>query len=524
MIAEWTGTRWGREVVEGVVAGHPCLQYAKRSQQLGEFLIDAGRWGDREFMVQGERRLTYRQFLGAVDAVRNALAERGMTHDSRIALLAFNSVEWVVTFWATQVLGATVVLGNAWWSDNESTTAFSGAGVDLVVTHRDLDLPTMAITDVRRVIDASTPASVIRLDDIDEEALAMIMFSSGTTGLPKGVKVPHRSLIANIHNVLILTGRLPSELPDDHPGTVSLLTVPLFHLAGLQISLTTLLSGGRLVFLEGKFDPAQVLELIQRERVRTWGGVPTMVGRVLDHPHFGQYDTSSVKSVPMGGSAISQELRNKVASGFSGVRQRVGSLYGMTETGVLAAGSGQDVAGRRGCVGKVLPAVQIRIKGSNEDGSGEIQALTPAVTGGYLDSDEPIGDAEGWVSTGDLGYLDEEGYLFVTGRSKDVIIRGGENIASVHVEESLESHPEVLEVAVVGLPHADLGEEVGAAVVLRTGSTATTEDLRIHAASTLGRFEIPSRWWLRTEKLPTNATGKVLRRQVAQEWALRTSE
>ncbi|HXP55029.1 MAG TPA: fatty acid--CoA ligase family protein, partial [Streptosporangiaceae bacterium] len=314
-------------------------------------------------------------------------------------------------------------------------------------------------------------------------------------------------------------GRLPDELPADHPGTVSLVSVPLFHLAGIQVSLTTLLSGGRAVFLPGRFDPGEVLRLIESERVRVWGSIPTMVSRVLDHPDFTAYDTSSVASVPMGGAAVSAELRARVSQRFTGVKTRVGSLYGLTEAGgVLAAGSGADVSVRPGTVGRALPVVELAIRNAGPDGSGEITARTPTMTTGYLGDPEPITDPDGWVPTGDLGRIDGDGWLYVTGRSKDIIIRGGENIAVVHVEQALLKHPDVLEAAVVGLPHPDLGEEVGAAVVLRAGAPSDTGALREHAESQLGRYEVPSAWWLHPGPLPTNPSGKILRRVVRDEW------
>jgi long-chain acyl-CoA synthetase len=329
-------------------------------------------------------------------------------------------------------------------------------------------------------------------------------------------------VVANLQNLLVLTGRLPNELPAGHRGTVSMLSVPLFHLAGVQISCTTLLSGGSLIFLKGRFDAAEVLQLIERERVRVWGSIPTMVSRVLDHPDFAKWDTSTVTSIPMGGAAISPELRQRVAAAFTNVRGRVGSLYGLTEAGgVLAAGSGQDVRDRPGCVGRALPVVELRIQNPDAEGVGEIQARTPTVTDGYLGETGGIADADGWVSTGDLGRLEEPNWLYVTGRAKDIIIRGGENIASAHVERGLLAHPDVLEAAAVALPHPDLGEEVGAAIVLRPGAAADVEGVRAAAAQSLARFELPTRFWVRRTPLPTNAAGKVLRREIRDAWLAR---
>ncbi|WP_204331390.1 class I adenylate-forming enzyme family protein [Geodermatophilus sabuli] len=503
----------------GVVDGHPCRLYADRPHSVAEFLHTARRWADRELLVQGTRRLTSAEHEQAVARVAAVLRDHGVGPGDRVALIGFNSIEWIVSFWAVQAVGGTAVLGNAWWSDDEVTAALDQADPVLVITDRDQRRPALSMASLRSVVDRVEDHLPLVLAPPDEDALSIIMFSSGTTGAPKGVLISHRAVVANIHNLLVLTGRLPDELPDTHPGTVSLLSVPLFHLAGIQVSCNTLLSGGRLVFLEGRFDPAEVLRLIEIERVRVWGSIPTMVSRVLDHPDFAVRDVSSVSSVPMGGSAVSPELRERVATAFAGVKSRVGSLYGLTEAGgVLAAGSGKDVAARPGCVGRALPVVELRIANPDHEGIGEIQARTPTSTGGYLGEDGAIADTDGWISSGDLGRIDADGWLYVTGRSKDVIIRGGENVGAVHVEDRLLTHPDVLEAAVVALPHPDLGEEVAAAVVLRPNAAVQIADLEAHARQGLARYEVPTAWWVRATSLPLNATGKVLRREVRRTW------
>lgn len=517
-----TDPAWGTRVERGTVQGHSCLMYADRPRATADFLLTARRWPDRELLVQGERRVTVRDHEAAVARVARHLSGLGVRPGSRVALLAFNSIEWVVAFWAVQALGAVAVLGNAWWTDRETTEALAPAMPELVVTDRSVPWASIRLDEIRALVHDADDRAGLAAWPVDEDALAVIMFSSGTTGAPRGVLMSHRSVVANIHNLLVLTGRLPSELPAGHPGTVSLLSVPLFHLAGLQVCCTTLLTGGRMVFLAGRFDPAEVLRLIEAEKVRSWGCIPTMVSRVLDHPDFARTDTSSVTSIPMGGAPVGADLRTRIAAGFSGVKNRVGSLYGLTEAGgVLAAGSGAEVTSRPGCVGRALPVVELRIGHPDAAGIGQIEARTPTATGGYLGDPAPIADADGWISSGDLGRIDAEGWLYLTGRLKDIIIRGGENIASAHVEEALASHPDVLEVAVVGLPHPDLGEEVGAAVVLRPGAVLTVADLARYVTGSLAGFERPSKWWCRGAPLPTGPSGKILRREVRAEWLAR---
>lgn len=516
--------RWDKRVVLGRVNGHPCRVYEVRPRSLAELLVDAQRWADREFIVQGERRLTGAQHGRAVVRVARHLREQGARGGDRIMLLAYNQVEWLIAFWAIQCVGATAVLGNAWWSDEEAAGAIARAQPSMVLTDRPAarrlpDGPVrVALSTLRTLVDRDDEEP-LAVSPVDEDVDALVIFSSGTTGEPKGVLMTHRAVIANIQNLLLLTARLPSELPASHPGTVSLLTMPLFHLAGIQISFMTLLSGGKLVFPAGRFDPLEVLQLIEREKVRAWGSVPTMVSRVIEHEAFGQFDTGSLASIPMGGAPIPHDLKEAARKAFPKTDKRVGTMYGLTEAGgVLAAGSGSEVEGRPHCVGRPLPAVEIQIRNPNTEGVGEIVARTPTATSGYLGDPTPICDADGWVASGDLGRFDSEGYLYVVGRLKDTIIRGGENVASVHVESCLRTHPDVLEVAVLPLPHADLGEEVAAAVVLRDGAETTAQTLASYAAAHLARFEVPSRWWLRREPLPTNASGKVVKRDLIRDW------
>jgi len=523
-MANTVTTPWGRDIEQTLVRGHPCRVYRHRPRSVAELLLDAQRWESRECIVEGQRRLTFGAFAQAVERVAHFLARNGAGRGSRVVLLAYNSVEWLAAFWAIQKLGSIAVLANAWWSPDEGRAALADVGPSLVLADHlekralDREERILDITTLRAIVDSPELPLLSAPIQVDEDDVAVIMFSSGTTGRPKGVMLSHRGLVANIHNLLILTGRLPNELDPGFPGTISLLTVPLFHLAGIQISLSTLLSGGKLVLLAGRFDAQAVLELIERERVRVWGSIPTMVSRVLAHAEFGRFDVSSVRSIPMGGAAIPPALRDQVRRAFPSVRKSVGSLYGCTEAGgVIAAGSADDLQNRPGCVGRPLPVVEIKIAKPNEDGIGEIQVRTPTATLGYLNDATPVADTDGWIGTGDLGSL-RDGYLYLNGRSKDIVIRAGENIACSHVEHCIGDHPAVREVAVIPLPHPDLGEEVAAVVVFRAGLHADKEELAAHAASRLGKFEVPSRWWLRSRPLPTNAAGKVAKAELRADW------
>ena len=454
MKAPVAAVRWGTAIETASVNGHPCRVYAQRPRAMAELLQDAQRWRDRTLLVQGDRRLSGAQHAQAVARVAAQLRGRGLRAGDRVMLLGFNHIEWLTAFWALQCLGTTVALGNAWGSAQEGADAIALADPALVITDgkaRDASgRDALDFGDIRAMAESQADAELVS-DAVPEEAPAIVLFTSGTTGKARGVVMSHRSVIANIHNLMRMTGRLPSELPADHPGTVSLLTMPLFHMGGFQISILNLLSGGTVVFTRGRFDPEEVLQLMQAEKVRAWGSVPTMVSRVIQHARFAQFDTRSVASVQMGGAPVPAQLRVQVAECFPASRKRgVGSMYGLTEAGgVLATGSGADIAGRPGCVGFPLPAVEIRIAEPDADGMGEVLARSATAVSGYLGHPAPIADAEGWVASGDLGRIDEEGRLYIVGRAKDMIIRGGENVSSVHVENCLRSHPAVAEAAVV---------------------------------------------------------------------------
>jgi long-chain acyl-CoA synthetase len=467
--------------------------------------------------------MTYAEFERAVDHAAGALAASGVGIADRVLLLAANSPSWVVCFFAILRCGAVVTSGNSWWSEAEVADACMVSEPDLVLAdeRRAALLPCgQAFLDILGLGDAPVgDGSEHTSSAMGEDDPAIILFTSGTTGSAKAAVLSHRSVIANQQNLLAATRRLPHDLAEDHQGSVTLVSVPLFHTGGIQSILSTLLTGGTLVFLEGRFDPADVLETIEREHVRVWGGVPTMLTRVLDHPDRAKRDLSSLATVTIAGTYVPTELIERVRVEFPAARRSAGTIYGMTEAGgTLTSVAGPAMEQRPGTVGRTLPTVEIRIADPDEDDVGEIQAMSPTLMDGYWNdrTEQPFTE-DGWLRTGDLGRIDDEGYLYVLGRSKDVIIRGGENIACPNVEEALTAHPDVAEAAVVGLADPEFGEVVGAAVVLRDGAHTTTIDLSAYVAGRLAYFEVPTRWWLLHE-LPANATGKVLKRQIVADW------
>ncbi|GAA5174265.1 class I adenylate-forming enzyme family protein [Pseudonocardia eucalypti] len=509
---------------------------------MAQLLEDAGRWTDRTHLIQGDRRLSFAEMFAAVDRVAGEFRAAGLRAGDRLLLLAPNSPEWVISMWAGLRLGAIVALGNGWWSG------------PLVAGAVDVLLPTLVLADEKRA-DLVPPASRERVvavrtvrewvDDTGrspaplapppaaaEDDPAVIIFTAGTTGDPKPVVLAHRSVIANLHNLLVMSGRLPQDVDPGRPPAVSLQSGPLFHIGGLQSLLLALLGGNTLVFLEGRFDPEQVLDVIERERVTWWGAVPTMASRVLEHPSVPGRDLSSVRSVSMGGAPVQPALVERLRTVFPNARRGMSTIYGMTETGgTVAAASGVTMAEHPTTAGAPLPVVDVRIESPNADGDGEIVVRTPGQMTGYwggpLDGTGSAGgpdliDPEGWVHTGDQGRL-VDGLLYVTGRIKDLIIRGGENIAPAHVEAVLLRHPAVRNVAVLGLPDPDLGERVAAVVQLEPGAGVSEPELAEFAAADLAGFERPAEWWLRTEPLPMHDSGKTDKRTLRAEWPARRS-
>jgi long-chain acyl-CoA synthetase len=262
-----------------------------------------------------------------------------------------------------------------------------------------------------------------------------------------------------------------------------------------------------------------VLDLIEREHVTVWGAVPTMAFRVLEHPSLPGRDLSAVRSISLGGAAVQPELTARLRRTFTGADRGLSTIYGMTETGgTVASASGQLMAEHPRTSGKPTPVSELRIDSPQPGGEGEILVRTPGQMLGYWGQRQAeIIDGEGWVHTGDLGRI-EDGLLYVTGRSKDIIIRGGENIASAHVESALLRHPAVRNAAVVALPDADLGERVGAAIELDRSTPVSAQDLADFGRTHLANHEVPTDWWLMSDQLPMTEAGKVDKRKLSASW------
>lgn len=512
MTVEFPAAAWGTEIGTEVIRGIPFRVYTERPRCIGDLLAFADRWGDRPHIVQGERVVTFADLRRAAEAKATALVADGVAPGDRVLLVGFNSPEWIINFWACVTVGAVPVLGNAWWGRGEVVDALELLGPALVLADaraaRSLpdDAP-LGSWDCAVPEPGAEPIVSPRAGSQHEDDPAAFVFTSGTSGTPKAVVLSHRSLLAGLHMLLHITRRLPQQV-DGSTGDTSLHTGPMFHIGGIQTLMRAITVGDTLVMPAGKFDPAEALRLIEQWKIVRWSAVPTMVSRVLEHPDVQTRDLTSVKSITVGGAPVHGEFLAQLRAGLPGVEPRVATGYGLTENGGQAtAASGKDTAERPGTTGRPLPLVELRILGPTERQDGEILIRCPTQMIGYFGVDESPIDAEGWLHTGDLGHLDSDGYLWITGRAKDMIIRGGENIAPAAVEQGLAGIDGVVESAVFGVPHPDLGEEVMAVVVVEEDLTA--DDLARELRSRLASFAVPSRWCIQREPLPTTHSGKI---------------
>jgi acyl-CoA synthetase (AMP-forming)/AMP-acid ligase II len=511
---------WGKEIAVEEIGGVPFRMYTDRPRRVEELLAFAKRWGTRPHIIQSERVVTFEELHQAVAAKALELVDLGVQRGDRVFILGWNGPEWVVNFWACLRAGAVPVLANTWWSAAEVANGL--AALQPVLTLAD-EQAAAKMPEGARVgpwaIDAAPPqgsaAPAAEEGSRDEEETALIIFTSGTSGQPKAVVLSHRAVLARLHMTLHVTRKLPHQI-DEAAHDVTLITGPLFHVGGMQTLLRAVVVGDTLVLSRGRYDPAEVLESIERNKVNRWNAVPTMVTRLLDHPDVPRRDLSSLKSISIGGAPVHAELMRRIRAELPSVSPRIPTGYGLTENGGQAtASAGSDDVEKLGSTGKPLSCVEVSFLAHPGLPDGEILLRSPTQMSGYFGMDESPIDKDGWLHTGDLGRLDDKGNLWITGRSKDMIIRGGENIAPVAIERALVAIAGVAEAVVFGIPHPDLGEEVMAVVVVE--GELTEQELREQLRSKVASFMVPSRWRLQKDPLPINDAGKVDKRELSAQ-------
>ncbi|WP_430541977.1 class I adenylate-forming enzyme family protein [Streptomyces roseofulvus] len=507
--------------------------YVRGPRTLREFVEVVWGFGDRVFLVDDGGRVTYREFFDACCGLaRRLVGEYGLRRGDRVVVAMRNLPEWQVAFWAVQLAGLVAVPLNAWWTEDEFAYALDDCGPKALLVDGER-VPRVRAW-ARR---AGVPGIVFRgeaeegfvayeadddplLGPPDVEVLgeddATIFYTSGTTGRPKGAVATHLAQAgAAMHPryFAAVAALARGERPGGGAPVVSLTTFPFFHVAAFTSLYAVMAGGGTLVMMR-KWDPARALELIREHRVTHYAGVPTTALELLALARESGDPLESLVLLSTGGAAAPPGVTGGLAAGY-GERIDPRNGYGLTETcGGVLANVGAEYRAHPGSVGRPSPATDVRIDGAGEDGVGELWLRGQSLFRGYWRNEAATRAAfapGGWFRTGDLARVDAEGRVTLVDRLTDLVIRGGENVYCVEVEQVLQTHPDVLEAAVVGVPHPLLGEEVGAVVRLRPGAAADAEALRAHVAARLAAFKVPAHVLVREGELPRNRAGKLLK-------------
>lgn len=505
---------------------------------------------DKVYLVYEDERLTYTEVFARAAALAAYLQAAGIGKGDRVALAMRNLPEWAVAFWATTCIGAIIVPLNAWWKGGELTYGLIDSGARILICDAErakLIGPHLEETQLEHVLVARAtelqgneiafedawqphrgaqlpPVSLAPGDD------ATIFYTSGTTGKPKGAVGTHLNICTNVGSALygrcrsaLRKGETLAQAMSRDAQVASLLSVPLFHVTGCHSSLVPYTClGGKLVMMH-KWNAERALELIEREQITHFGGVPSMVWQVLESPDFAKRDHSSVVAVNYGGAPAAPELVRRIRQSFP--TSSAANGYGLTETSAITCmNSGIDYERKPDSVG--VPVAVCDVKVVDSEGrdlppteAGELCVRGPNVVRGYFGKPEATAQSfnDGWLRTGDVARIDDEGFVYILDRAKDMLIRGGENVYCVEVEDVLYAHPAVMDAAVVGIAHRVLGEEVGAVVQVAPGQALTARELQSFAAERLATFKVPVKIELRTTPLPRNPNGKILKRELKHE-------
>ena len=500
-----------------------------------------------EYLVYEDERYTYAEVYARADGIAAALVDTyGVAKGDRVAIAMRNYPEWIFTYLGAVSIGAVIVSMNAWWTPEEMAYGLEDSGATVLVADVErversrgaaaaLGIRTIGV----RLPEGFTAEGLDRWEDvvtvgaerpdiaIDPDDDATILYTSGTTGHPKGAVSTHRAVIQALMGFgcksSIDSLRRPEEAAGRTGAPVFILIVPLFHVTGnVPVFLGSLISGLKLVVMH-KWDAGRALQLIERERVTNFIGVPTQSWDLLEHPDFETYDTSTLTSVGGGGAPAPPQLVGRVGSSFKAAKPNIG--YGMTETNAYGPGnSGLDYETRPTSTGRSTPILKVEVRDPELNAVpagelGEIWMKGPNVIRGYWNKPEATAETivDGWLRTGDLGRMDDEGFVYIEDRAKDMILRGGENVYSAEVEAAIYEYPAVYEAAVFGLPHDRLGEEVAVAIVPRAGETVDPAELQAFLREHIAPFKVPTKVFLFDEALPRNPAGKILKRQLRDE-------
>ncbi len=548
---ELTGPGGAFEIVEAAVLGNRLRTYKNAPPSVREFWLSTMQFADRPYLVYGDDRLTYAQTHAQVNAVAAWLAEQRIAAGDRVAIAMRNYPEWLVAYWACVSTGIAVVGMNAWWTSEEMAYALNDSRPRAIILDGErlerlrgcegID-PAMQVVGVRL---SGAEAGVVPWTEViahggampqvtvDPDSDACIFYTSGTTGHPKGAQLTHRGCVANLMNMLyagassaLATERATGVAPPaEAPIPVLLVTTPLFHVTANNCgAYATTAVGGTLVLMY-RWDAGEALRLIEKERVSSMSGVPVMAREVINHPDFLTRDTSSLASLAGGGAQVPPDLVLKIEEKVTSARPSTG--YGMTETcGIITSIAGDFFVDKPDSAGPYMP--NFEAKCVDDDGNtvaegqvGELWVKGSSVIKGYINRPEATASSitDGWLHTGDVARIDENGFIFIVDRKKDMVLRGGENVYCAEVEAAIYRHPAVAECCVFGVPDERLGEDVAVAVVLKPGESLSAEALRADCERHIARHKVPRHVWFMDEALPRNASGKFLKRELRDRLA-----
>jgi long-chain acyl-CoA synthetase len=543
IVAGLTGPGGPFEIVTETIQGRPMKTFKNRERSMREKVANAALRGDAEFMVQGDRRIRYGEFARRVwGAARALTADHGLRRGDRLAILSHNRPDWLIALFGASSAGGIAVGLNGWWVTGELEHGLRDSGSRFLVVDEILyprvepligqldtletvfyigERPPRGTVPIAEILE---PCDEMPTVPIEEDDPFVILYTSGTTGLPKGCITTHRGTVTQVLGLIFATvvgaasgGGTPAGAGGGAP--TSLLSSPLFHVGGLHSSFCTgMTAGSKIVFTEGRFDPEQAMRLIEREKISVWGAIPTLFHRVVHSPRIGDFDLSSLRAISFGGAPTAPETIDRAREVLP-VEPSLSNAYGLTEThGVATLNGGKDLLGRKTSIGRPMPFLDVKFVDESgaevADGQlGELLLDGPTIAPGYWNRPEATAEAirDGWLHTGDLGYRDAEGFVYVVDRTKDMILRGGENVYCTEIENCLADHPEIDEAAIVGVPDPELGERVRAIVKRVDGSRLEAAAVQEHVAAHLARFKVPEFVEFTDEPLPRNPAGKLLK-------------
>ena len=544
-----TGPGGPFEVERRQFNGTDLLAYKNAPATLRDALDQGRTHGDKTFITFEDERYSFDEYFDSVDRLGHYLVNHyGVVKGDRVAIAMRNYPEWMVAFTAIISIGAIVVPLNSWGKADELIYALGDAGARLVFCDQqradhiadalqELDCHAVVARgqpgETREQVDSweSTQQGPASLPDVDISAgdLVMLMYTSGTTGNPKGAVSTNFAMCQMLINFEVHSYMSAMANPKTIEKMLgsgfepsALLAVPLFHVSGCYSVFLLNLRGGRKTSIMYKWDAAEALSIIEKERLTVFVGVPTMSLTLLESPAFQGADTSSLYSIGAGGAACPPHLKDLIYDKLPDAYPGTG--YGMTETNAACANcTGEAFRVNPSAAGTVSPVVEC--KTVDEQGNtlapgatGEIYVKSPTNAQQYWNLPEASAGTfiDGWVATGDVGYVDENNFIYIVDRIKDMVIRGGENIYPIEIEGILQTHPAVVEAAAYGVPHDHWGEELIATVSLHEGSSVTSQELQQYVASQVAAYKVPSHISLSSESLAKNATGKLLKKVIRQ--------